>query len=502
MIALIDRVIPDRFKQLTHGWLINHPLLWAGKFYYIVFFGIIILAANLVISFAIPVSFTFVPSNTWFLIYSLVIIVILSIVWVYSQSLITYKYLYGRTSKYHDLAVIVLFFLVVFLISLILFVPHWNLNRRIRATLTEEKLPQLKGFQPLLPGYSLPPPIKAADTLTISYPDPDSSYIKTSFIPKKLATIKNLDIARAGLASPYDLLDESEVRSLPLDKQNRADAHVIAVLSKYENYDYTKDTVALYFNRFKESPIHSKIFGATIIERKTYLFNYSSKLGDSILTYRYHDANLSKEEFYGREEIQNRLVSGKIYNDLIAAGYSDSFIQKNMYSYLANIHSAMTNNLMTADMLLLVFCFSLLVSYFAIIVCTIIKFFGIRSFLISICSLLLALVCFGFIVALIPTEGSFVGAFLYFTAVNLPMIVALAMAIVSKNKKTRVVFAQWVILLLIPCALMTVLIFDETLLDNIELNVFAYGVGFSALYVAIMLLFMKFSYFLYTLPGK
>ncbi|MGC3945748.1 MAG: hypothetical protein QM762_14705 [Chryseolinea sp.] len=398
---------------------------------------------------------------------------------------------------------------------MILFVPYWNLNRRISKELTDFGLPPLSGYEPLLPSpidalnRAEPSVENSALDSIIAASQYDSIYSNElhQLLQKDLAVIENLEIAKVGLPHGFDIINERDVRSLPSNDRKSVTARVVVLIpdSNYSRYyGGARDTLLVYFNQIKEQTIHSQIFEMRIRVRTIWAYNVNKHKEQLLTTYSITDPNVAEIEHFSASDIQNRLFCGKMYATLLSESMPEYLILPRITSSLSNMSEATTIKVGGWQLTFIVAFFSLVCSYCSLIACTVIKYFGLRAFILGIISLVLAIVIMGGILIFLSAE--FVASSVYlahFTILGIPMAVAiLGVYLFRADRVKRAIFAQWIWYLVLPVILTGILAADDFLFSNLSDEKEFYLLSFIITYFLLSSAFMKTSYTLYCKPAK
>jgi len=451
-------IVPEAINQLDGHLLLNYPLLWASRIHYLLFFGFVILFLNHVIFSVVPVGYDYVPDAAGFLVYSIMSGFFLWGVWVYYQSIMNFGFLRGIMMRGHSLGITGIFLSLILILALIFLAPYWVLNRRIVSELVERNsdLPPIKNFTEFPYSKIEPPEYKQA-----AYVIADSTEI--TFDPKQLAgeedydTIDavNKDIAQAAFNEYAKIISSFESGLFERKLHNFK-----AITSNWDLDFEIRDTIIVYYNEYKEKPIHAYDDEVIVRSIKARITTREGWASYPLTAYYFPFKKEEEKVVYAADDIHCSLIFRKIRNNLDEAGIQ---LDK-AYYYTRNLQFAYQQQwdavwTMMAAMVIV------FLTYFAVQISALIKFFGVRPFLISLFTLILTVLILAF---LCLTVLKFYERAAFLTSCVVPCVIGIPLCYMTRGKMLlRLVFWQWT-----PYTLPFVLMFSrlyrpETLFDDL-----------------------------------
>lgn len=139
---LKSNILPSFVKRFDRYLLLNKPLIWSSRIHRLLFFGLSALVLNFFFVQAIPLEYDqpiFEGSNL--LIGNIIIGILLTVYWLYTQAMFNYRINNGITKPLHEFKVATLFFTVVFFIVLIITLPERGYSNRVKEHFIEQQIP-------------------------------------------------------------------------------------------------------------------------------------------------------------------------------------------------------------------------------------------------------------------------------------------------------------------------------------------------------------------------
>jgi hypothetical protein len=138
----------DFLTRLDNYWRIRYPLLFASRIVHVVCYGVLFLALTLSVLSLTPIQVFRIPDTSWLLMGYFIIVIFALVIYIYYQRLLDIVYYHGRGNLFYSLKAIALFFAVFLLTSQLIALPYVYVNYRIYKTFTETRLPPSRIYLP------------------------------------------------------------------------------------------------------------------------------------------------------------------------------------------------------------------------------------------------------------------------------------------------------------------------------------------------------------------
>jgi hypothetical protein len=398
----IRRLIPRWLFRLDEFLLVNYPLLWASRLHFLLYFEVILLVFNILISSFFPVSYIYIPNPTWIFVYGIIINLLVLIAWIYNQTLLDIFYFHGKISRYVSLKIAALFFGVVLVVGISIVIPFVHLNNRIVRVFVDQNLPTSDlDFRHIADRYSGP---------TTAAVDTSASGGGTNYA--NLARIQRvIDSLPAG--QRFEIL--VCLQGQPLSSFPNVDLHVDR-LGPYVEYliNENRRTLSIFFtDKAVADSIVSSKFDKTVYRWKIRgrvwgLSNMGTQFVKDTLIERYYFQGFGQNDiiFSDRENIQQDLVRYKVQQALDRAYPNDTISDRRQKKIDAVSSSYAIADKNDDEIFIYPFVYlfiAQLIITLVLVLMTFIRFFGVRTTFIGLIPLI---VCGGILYGLELSIGS------------------------------------------------------------------------------------------------
>lgn len=376
MLRLKDYT-PDFLTRLDNYWRISYPLLFASRIVHVVCYCVLFLVFALAAIGLTPVHVFRMPDTSWLLMGYFILVISALIIYMYDQRLLDIVYYHGRGNLFYSLKAVMLFFTVFLLMSQLVALPYVYANYRIYKTFTETRLPPSRIYLPATNLFN--PQVDTLPFINSTCSATDTSLVQYSGLPAKE---KEDVVFSLGRNIFYNFSDFRFGR-------DSVGAWAHCLIPKAQQAP--ADSLLVYYRSINGiDSFHSDVFNCTIYSGRIHGRISYSGAG------RARDTSIGRYYFYSA--LSHKIVSSDS-NDIQLRLLTEQILQRDdlkedttLVNRLATVQSVESGYLFAClewfrwkHILCSAAFYGCMAAMLALFICTLIRFFGVELFLVSLC---------------------------------------------------------------------------------------------------------------------